>query len=37
VVDVNAWYDIAGSQLGTNLSITIDPAMSNVFYRLRIP
>jgi autotransporter-associated beta strand protein len=37
VADANAWYDIPNSQMGTNLSITINPAMSKVFYRLRNP
>jgi len=31
------WYDVADSQLGTNLNITIDPAQPNVFFRLRSP
>jgi hypothetical protein len=33
----NDWVDIAGSQLGTNLGITMDPTKTNVFYRLRYP
>lgn len=37
VANASAWHDIPGSQLGTNLSITMDPALSNVFYRLRTP
>jgi autotransporter-associated beta strand protein len=31
------WYDIAGSQNTTNLVIAPNPAMTNVFYRLRRP
>ncbi len=37
VADPNAWYDIPNSQLATNLDITINPALNNVFYRLRQP
>jgi fibronectin-binding autotransporter adhesin len=37
VADSAAWHDIADSQLGTNLNITINPAMGQVFYRLRNP
>ena len=33
----NAWVDIAGSDLVTNLNFTINPATTNVFYRLRHP
>lgn len=31
------WHDVPGSQIGTNLTITINPALPNVFYRLRHP
>lgn len=31
------WYDIAGSENGTNLNIIINPALPQVFYRLRQP
>jgi autotransporter-associated beta strand protein len=31
------WFDIAGSDAVTNLNITINPGLSNVFYRLRHP
>lgn len=37
VADTNYWFDIAGSQAATNLSVTINPGLSNVFYRLRAP
>jgi hypothetical protein len=37
VADANSWYDIAGSTSATNLSITIDPALPQVFYRLSLP
>lgn len=37
VADAGSWYDIANSQTDTNLTITIDPAQTNVFYRLRRP
>jgi autotransporter-associated beta strand protein len=37
VADTNFWFDIPNSQLGTNLDISINPAMPNVFYRLRSP
>ena len=30
----NDWYSVPGSQNGTNLIITINPAKANVFYRL---
>ncbi len=33
----NSWFDIAGSQTGTNLNIPINSASTNVFYRLRSP
>jgi hypothetical protein len=33
----NYWFDIADSQNGTNLTIPINPALTNVFYRLRHP
>jgi len=29
-----AWHDVPGSQAGTSVSITLDPAQTNVFYRL---
>ena len=31
------WHDVPGSQAGTNLTMTINPAQANVFYRLRHP
>ena len=31
------WFDIANSQNGTNLVITLNPGQPNVFYRLRHP
>ncbi len=37
VADPNAWYDIAGSETGTNLNVTIDAALPQVYYRLRKP
>jgi autotransporter-associated beta strand protein len=37
VADTNRWFDIAGSQAATNLSVTFDPTLTNVFYRLRRP
>ncbi len=37
VIDANSWFDIPGSTTVTNLSVTIDPAAANVFYRLRYP
>ena len=33
----NYWFDILGSQSATNLSIPINPATPQVFYRLRYP
>jgi hypothetical protein len=33
----NSWFDIAGSQSQTNLSIPINSSLTNVFYRLRHP
>lgn len=35
--DPNAWFDIPGSQSSTQLNLTIAPASTNVFYRLRYP
>jgi len=37
VASPSSWFDIAGSQAVTNLSITINPAWPRVFYRLRYP
>ncbi|MCX6922764.1 MAG: autotransporter-associated beta strand repeat-containing protein, partial [Verrucomicrobia bacterium] len=37
VADTNFWYDIADSASATNLSISINPALPQVFYRLRLP
>lgn len=37
VADANAWFDITGSDSVTNLAITINPSLPNVFYRLRHP
>jgi autotransporter-associated beta strand protein len=37
VADPGGWYDIAGSESGTNLNVLIDPALPQVFYRLRRP
>jgi hypothetical protein len=37
LTDTNYWIDITGSDAVTNLSITIDPAQTNVFYRIRKP
>ncbi len=37
VANPGSWYDIPGSQLDTSLDLTINPAGSNVFYRLRSP
>ncbi|HEY4414200.1 MAG TPA: autotransporter-associated beta strand repeat-containing protein [Verrucomicrobiae bacterium] len=34
---IGSWYDIPGSQNGTNCSITVDSSEQNVFYRLRHP
>ena len=31
------WFDIPGSDAVTNLDININPALPNVFYRLRHP
>ena len=33
----SSWFDIPGSQTATNLSITINPALPQVFYRMRLP
>jgi autotransporter-associated beta strand protein len=32
-----SWFDIAGSQSVTNLTVTINPSLTNVFFRLRHP
>lgn len=37
VADPNAWYDIVGSETVTNLDLTINPALPQVYYRLRQP
>ncbi|MCX6896892.1 MAG: hypothetical protein NTZ16_15665, partial [Verrucomicrobia bacterium] len=37
VAGSNYWFDITGSDAVTNLNITISPAATNVFYRLRAP
>jgi autotransporter-associated beta strand protein len=37
LANTNDWFDITGSQSGTNLVIPISPAQSKVFYRLRYP
>jgi autotransporter-associated beta strand protein len=37
VVSPGTWFDIPGSQSGTNLNISINPAQSPVFFRLRHP
>ena len=37
VANTNFWFDIAGSGSSTNLSISIDPLLPQVFYRLRLP
>jgi autotransporter-associated beta strand protein len=37
VANTNFWFDIAGSGSATNLSISINPALPQVFYRLRLP
>ena len=33
----SSWFDIPGSQTATSLSITINPALPQVFYRMRLP
>ena len=33
----NSWFDILGSELGTNLVIQVNPATPQVYYRLRYP
>jgi autotransporter-associated beta strand protein len=37
VADSSAWFDIPGSQSGTSLNITINPAHPTVYSRLRHP
>jgi autotransporter-associated beta strand protein len=37
LANTNDWIDIPNSQNVTNLIITIDPGMTNVFYRIREP
>ncbi|HVV00192.1 MAG TPA: hypothetical protein VHH88_02450, partial [Verrucomicrobiae bacterium] len=37
LANLSGWQDIPGSESATHLSITITPAASNVFYRLRSP
>ncbi len=37
VANPNLWFDISNSQSGTNLVIIINPATTNVYYRLRHP
>jgi len=33
----SSWFDIPGSQTTTSLSITINPTLPEVFYRMRLP
>lgn len=37
LADAGSWFDIANSETDTNLSIVIDPALTNLFFRLRLP
>ena len=37
VVATNSWFDIPGSASGTSLSVPINPALPQVYYRLRHP
>lgn len=37
VADPGAWHDVAGSQIATNLNITVNPDLPQVYYRLRKP
>jgi hypothetical protein len=37
VASTSFWYDIPGSELWTNLSVRMDLALGQVFYRLRRP
>jgi hypothetical protein len=37
LINTNFWFDIPGSQSVTNLNITVNPGLTNVFYRLRYP
>jgi len=37
VADTASWFPIPGSDAGTNLTITVDPATPKVFYRLVKP
>jgi hypothetical protein len=37
LADTNAWFDVPGTGVVTNLNITISPAVPKVFYRLRNP
>ncbi len=37
VAEPNAWHDIAGSETVTNLDLTINPGLPQIYYRLRQP
>jgi autotransporter-associated beta strand protein len=37
IADQGAWYDVPASQQTTNLNITVDLSVGNVFYRMRRP
>lgn len=37
VTDPNAWYNIEGSTAVTNLDLTVDPFLPQVYYRLLLP
>ena len=37
LANTNFWFDITGSQSGTSLNVTMNPGLTNVFYRLRHP
>ncbi|HEU5395768.1 MAG TPA: hypothetical protein VFV81_01280, partial [Verrucomicrobiae bacterium] len=37
LMDTNSWFDISGSDATNKVVITLDPTMTNVFYRLLLP
>ena len=36
-VNSASWFDVPNSQNGTQLNITLNPGVKNVYYRLRLP
>jgi autotransporter-associated beta strand protein len=37
IVNSGAWFDVPGSQSGTSLNVTVNPAQPQIFFRMRHP